>query len=65
MAVRNDCRHYVMQTVRQAERLERCRIGANLQMPFACPEGCVFFESRRTSSAGWKVERPEDTPPDS
>jgi hypothetical protein len=60
MAVRTDCRHYVMQTVRQSERIERCRLGANLQMPFACPEGCVFFEPRQTSSAGWKIERPED-----
>jgi hypothetical protein len=60
MSVRDDCRHYVMQTVRSNERTERCRLAANLQMPFACPDGCVFFEPRRTSSAGWKVERPEE-----
>lgn len=62
MAVRDDCRHYVMQTVRSSERIERCRLGVNLQMPFACPEGCVFYEPRRTSSAGWKVERREEGP---
>lgn len=55
MAVREDCRHYVMQTVRNGERLERCRLGANAMAPFACAEGCVFYESRSTSSAGWQV----------
>ncbi|HLI15176.1 MAG TPA: hypothetical protein VKV23_03865 [Acidimicrobiales bacterium] len=55
MAVREDCRHYVMQTTRTGERLERCRLGANEAVPFACPEGCVFYEPRSTSSAGWIV----------
>ncbi len=66
MAVEEDCRHYVMQTVRGTEKLERCRLGASTQVPFACPEGCVFFESRRTSSAGWQVaeqDRPDSDPP--
>ena len=62
MAVMQDCRHYVMQTVRSGERLERCRLGANSAVPFACPEGCVFFERRSTSSAGWQVDNPR--PPD-
>jgi hypothetical protein len=62
MAVRDDCRHYVMQTVRGGERIERCRVGANSQMPFSCPEGCLFFEPRRTSSAGWSVERRGEGP---
>ena len=61
--VRDDCRHYIMQTVRSKERIERCRLGANLQMPFDCPDGCVFFEPWRTSSAGWKVDRPGEDPP--
>lgn len=55
MAVRDDCRHYVMQTVRRGERVERCRLGANEPFPFACPEGCLFFERRSTSTAGWQV----------
>jgi hypothetical protein len=59
--VHDDCRHYVRQTVRMGELLERCRLGANDTLPFACPEGCVFFERRRTSSAGWQVrDRPRD-----
>lgn len=65
MAIQEDCRHYVMQTVRGFERLERCRLGANENVPFACPDGCVFYESRRTSSAGWHVaeqDRPEPPP---
>ncbi|MFZ0059738.1 MAG: hypothetical protein ACLQAN_00050 [Acidimicrobiales bacterium] len=57
MAVREDCRHYVMQTVRGAERLERCKLGVNEPVPFACPDGCVFYEKRSTSSAGWSVSR--------
>ncbi|MGA8297115.1 MAG: hypothetical protein WB770_08755 [Acidimicrobiales bacterium] len=63
MTVRDDCRHYIMQTIRSNERIERCRLGANLQMPFDCPDGCVFYEPRRTSSAGWKVDRPPEDPP--
>ncbi len=69
MAIQEDCRHYVMQTVRGRERIERCRLGASEQVPFACPDGCVFYESRSTSSAGWHVaeqDRPEtDLPPTS
>jgi hypothetical protein len=63
MAVAEDCRHYVMQTVRGTERLERCKLGANEPVPFACPEGCVFYEKRSTSSAGWSVAREADEPP--
>ncbi len=55
MAVRAECRHYIMQTVRNGERLERCRLGANDTVPFGCPDGCLFFERRSTSSAGWQV----------
>jgi hypothetical protein len=64
MAVREDCRHYVMQTVRGGERVEACKLGVNEQVPFACPEGCVFYEKRSTSSAGWSVSREgRETPP--
>lgn len=65
MPVYDDCRHYVRQTVRGSELLERCRLGANVALPFACPDGCVFLEPRRTSSAGWQVRnRPPDSRPD-
>lgn len=54
MAVNEDCRHYVMKTVgRAGERTERCRIEANTSLPFACPEGCLFYEGRGVSRAGW------------
>lgn len=52
-----DCRHYVMQTVATGDKVERCRVGANEAVPFACPDGCVFFEPRSTSSTGWQVGR--------
>jgi hypothetical protein len=51
-----------MQTVagatggRRPERVERCRVGASESLPFACPEGCLFYERRTTSSAGWMLE---------
>ena len=55
MPVRDDCRHYVMQTAGNGERLERCRLGAHEEGAFACPPGCLFHEARGTSSAGWQV----------
>jgi hypothetical protein len=53
MAVRDDCRHYLKRSTPTGEAVERCRINANLENPFACPEGCLFFEKRNLSSAGW------------
>ena len=58
MGVHADCRHYIMKTVQSGERVERCRLEANELLPFACPDGCVFYESRSTSSAGWQIRRP-------
>jgi hypothetical protein len=55
MAVNADCRHYVMQTTGRGEKLERCRVDANEHLPFTCPEGCVFYEPRKVSKAGWHV----------
>jgi hypothetical protein len=60
MAVREDCRHYLRRTTSTGEAVERCRVNANEEHPFACPEGCVFFEKRSLSSAGWT--QPADTP---
>lgn len=79
MAVNEDCRHYIMQTVGgrtvggrvvvgSGERIERCRIEANQSLPFACPDGCLFYERRGVSSAGW-IQAPkgpdESEPPGS
>jgi len=64
MSVKADCRHYVMQTTSRGEKLERCRVGANEDIPFACPEGCLFYEKRKVSSAGWQVtDRRAEGPP--
>lgn len=52
-----------MQTTARGDKLERCKLGANDPLPFACPEGCVFYEKRRVSSAGWHVPRPEEGGP--
>jgi len=62
MAIKEDCRHFVLQTIASGDRLERCRLGANENVPFACPEGCVFYEPRSTSSAGWQVSDPGRPP---
>ena len=48
-------RHYIMQTTARGDKLERCRMEANEALPFACPDGCVFYEPRKVSSAGWHV----------
>lgn len=64
VSVNADCRHYIMQTTSRGEKLERCRVDANLDIPFACPDGCVFYEPRRVSSAGWQIPRTrKDDPP--
>ena len=53
MTVREDCRHYSRRTVTPAEVVQRCRVDAADQAPFACPEGCVFFEPRAIIDGGW------------
>jgi hypothetical protein len=58
MAVRIDCRHYSTRTVATGEVIERCRLGVADQMPFACPEGCPFFEDRPISGVGWSQGDP-------
>jgi hypothetical protein len=44
-----------MRTTSRNEKLEKCRMGANEHLPFACPDGCVFFEPRKVSGAGWTI----------
>jgi hypothetical protein len=60
MAVNEECRHYVRRSASALEKIEQCRLTANEVDPFACPEGCIFFEKRAISDAGWRVERPRD-----
>jgi hypothetical protein len=55
VSVNEDCRHYVMKTTHHEEKLERCTVGANEPIPFACPEGCLFYEPRKVSGAGWTI----------
>jgi hypothetical protein len=55
MPVREDCRHYSSRTLPTGDRRETCRVGANEAVPFACPDGCVFFEPRTGMTAGWQV----------
>ena len=57
MAVRTDCRHYIGRTTSQLERIERCRLDVAELDPFACPEGCLFFEPHIVADAGWQVDR--------
>jgi len=58
VAVRPDCRHYSTRTLPTSEVVERCRVDANEKVPFACPEGCLFFEPRAVSDAGWHQAPP-------
>ena len=60
MAVRADCRHYLRRSTTAGEAVERCRLGVNEEDPFACPEGCLFFEPRNVSTSGWT--QPADEP---
>jgi hypothetical protein len=54
MAVRRDCRHYSLRTTSTGDALQRCRLGAAEEMPFACPEDCLFFEPRAITDTGWE-----------
>jgi hypothetical protein len=56
VSVREDCRHYLKRTTQGGELMQRCRLGAAEEPPFACPEGCLFFEERALSRAGWAKE---------
>lgn len=58
MGTREDCRHYVGRSTAGNERIDRCRLGANEEDPFACPEGCLFFEPRTVADTGWQIRGP-------
>jgi hypothetical protein len=59
MGVRENCRHYVQRSTTGGDLLQRCRLGAALDAPFACPDDCLFFEPRVVSTAGWAQEADE------
>ncbi len=52
MSVRVDCRHYSTRTAR-GDVVQRCRLKVNEEAPFACPEGCLFFEPRSITGGTW------------
>ncbi|MDZ7675537.1 MAG: hypothetical protein U5K30_10770 [Acidimicrobiales bacterium] len=61
MAVREDCRHYSTRSTGSGEVMQRCRLGANEDFPFACPENCLFFEPRSITDTGWqRLDPPDD-----
>lgn len=54
MTIRDDCRHYLARSSASGEVASRCRVGAQAaEMPFSCPEDCLFFERRGLLGAGW------------
>ena len=60
MGVYEDCRHYSTRTTGGGDVVQRCRVDANEKAPFACPEGCLFFESRSITDTGWARFNRED-----
>ena len=60
MEARRDCRHYSTRSTGVGEMVQRCRLGANDEMPFGCPEHCLFFEPRSITDAGWRRFEDED-----
>ncbi|HMC40080.1 MAG TPA: hypothetical protein VKI19_10495 [Acidimicrobiales bacterium] len=53
MGVYEECRHYLRRSTPTGELVQRCRVSANGEDPFSCPEGCLFMEERALSGAGW------------
>jgi hypothetical protein len=55
VGVREDCRHYSSRSTATGDVFQRCRLAVNEEVPFACPEGCLFFEPRAVSDTGWQI----------
>lgn len=53
---RVDCRHYAERSTAGGERIQRCRLDVADLDPFGCPDGCLFFEERKISNAGWTID---------
>jgi hypothetical protein len=58
VGVREDCRHYARRTTTGGDRIEQCKLAANEANPFACPDGCLFFEKRMLADQGWQIRDP-------
>ncbi len=62
MTVREDCRHYSTRSTPDGDVLQRCRLGMAVEIPFSCPDDCVFFEPRAITDAGWlRIDPDENT----
>lgn len=57
VTVRLDCRHYTSRSLSDGDLVERCRLDVADAVPFACPDGCLFFEPRPVSDVGWQIPR--------
>jgi hypothetical protein len=44
------------------DAVQRCRLRANTEAPFGCPDDCVFFEPRSITDTGWTREDDADPP---
>jgi hypothetical protein len=55
MPVRRECRHYSTRSMPSGETVQRCRLSANTDAPFSCPDDCLFFESRSITATGWEA----------
>lgn len=53
MPVRQDCRHYSTRSMPSGDAVQRCRLNANTDAPFGCPDDCLFFEARSLHDTGW------------
>ena len=42
------------------DAVQRCRLGANTDAPFACPDDCLFFEPRSLTATGWDTGDDDD-----
>ncbi|MBW8825522.1 MAG: hypothetical protein JF603_04095 [Acidobacteria bacterium] len=61
MGIRRDCRHYSTRSTGGGDVVQRCRVGSNADMPFACPDHCLFFETRSIADAGWQRFEDDDS----
>jgi hypothetical protein len=55
LVARTDCQHYSSRTLPRGDKVDRCRLGVAQEVPFDCPDGCLFFEARSISDAGWQI----------
>ena len=55
MTVRADCSHYSTRSMPGGDAVQRCRVTANDDAPFGCPDHCLFFEPRSITATGWET----------